>query len=309
MAEISRRTFLARTGVLAAALATGGLAWARPAEGQAADDLLDPLLEGLDPILQALTIDTISGMSAFVVPGTDPYSVAQGLTDPRPGGVAAENPRFMLDALDKKFLPIPDTAARSLAEGFLTSASAIPLPAELVDLLQDGADGLDDLVLGVLENDHVVPTALVIAMYFNFAASLVNPASVVGTFISPFANLAFEEKGAAFAMIEEQHADLVQGIDSNLPEPLDESVSGLLHFVPGALLEFIGFGTYSEFHQLDRSIDPLTLQGRPVGWEISGYQEGLLTAGHGWDELLGYHKGVRAVEGSWDNGEGVLDRA
>lgn len=309
MTEISRRTFLARTGVLAAALATGGLAWVRPAEGQAADDLIGPLLEGLDPILQALTVDTISGMSAFVVPSTDPYSVAQGLTDPRPGAIAAENPRFMIDALDKKFLPIPDTAARSLAESFLTSASAIPLPDELVDLLQQGADGLDDLLLGVLENDHAVPTALVIAMYFNFAASLVNPASVAGTFISPFANLQWAEKGAAFAMIEEQQTDLVEAIDSNLPQPLDESVSGLLRFVPGALLEFIAFGTYSEFHQLDRDVDPLRLQGRPVGWELSGYQTGMLQAGHGWDELIGYHKGVRAVEGSWDNGEGVLDHA
>ena len=50
-------------------------------------------------------------------------------------------------------------------------------------------------------------------------------------------------------------ADLVHGIDSNLSEPLDESVSGLLHFVPGALLEFIAFGTYSEFHQLDRMVE------------------------------------------------------
>ena len=310
MQEISRRTFLARTGVLAAAVAATGLAWpGRLARARGADDLLEPLLPGLDPVLQALTVDTISGMSAFVVPSTDPYSVAQGLTDPRPGAVAAENPRFMLDALDKRFLPIPDTAARALAEGFLTSASAIPLPSELVGPLQGGADGLDELLLGVLENDQVVPTALVIAMYVNFAASLVDPASVAGTFISPFANLSFAEKGAAFAMIEEQHADLVQGIDSQLPEPLDESVSGLLHFVPGALLEFIAFGTYSEFHQLDRSVDPRRLQGRPVGWEISGFQEGMLERGHGWDELLGYHKGVRAVDGSWDNGEGVLDRA
>jgi hypothetical protein len=137
----------------------------------------------------------------------------------------------------------------------------------------------------------------------------VSPAALAGPFISPFANLPWEGKGAAFAMIEEQHAALVAAIDGNLPQPLDESVSGLLRFVPGALLEFTAFGTFSEFHQLDRSVDPMRLQGRPVGWDLTRYQEGMLEAGRGWDELLGYHKDVRAVSGSWDNGEGVLGGA
>ena len=306
---ISRRTFLVRTGVLAASVAAPGVPWHRPAGAQEADDLIAPLLDGIDPVLQALSVDTISGLCAFLVPSTDPYSVAQGLTDDAPGAIAAEAPRFMLDALDKRFLPIPDTAARALAEAFLTSVSDIPLPAELTSVIQGGADSLDDLLLSVLENDHTVPLALVIAMYLNLAASLVDPASVAGTFVSPFANLSWAEKGAALAMIEEQHADLVQSIDSNLPEPLDRSVSGLLKFVPGALAEFVGFGTYSEFHRYDRQRDPLRLQGRPVGWELSRYQEGMLEAGDGWPELLGYHNGVRAVRGSWDNGEGVLGRA
>jgi len=311
---VSRRSFLVRTGVLTAAAVLARPAWSSPpARAQSVDDLLEPLLGGLDPVLALLTTDAISAMGAFVVPSTDPYSVAQGLTDERPGAVAAETTRFILDALDKQFLPIPDTAARTLAEAFLASARDLPIPLELpagiTDLLRDGADALDDLLLQLLVNDQVVPTGLVIAMYFNLAATLVDPTSLVGPFVSPFANLAWEDKGAAFAMIEGQHADLVQALDSHLTAPLDESVSGLLHFVPGALLEFIGFGTYSEFHQLDRSADPLRLQGRPVGWELTGFQEGMLQAGHGWDELIGYHKGVRSVSGSWDQGEGVLDRA
>ncbi len=308
--KLSRRSFLARTGVLAAAAAVGGAALRPVAAGaQPADDVRDALLPGLDPVLQALSYDAYAGLGAFVVPGTDAYSVAQGLTDPRPGAIAAENPRFLLDALDKKFLPIPDTAARSLAEGFLANATALPLPPELLELLPEGADQLDELLLALLENDHVVPTGLVIAMYLNFAATLVDPASVAGTFVSPFANLSWAEKGAALAMLEEQQAELVNALDDSLPQPLEDSVSGLIRFAVGALLEFTAFGAFSEFHQLDRSVDPLRLQGRPVGWELTGYQPGMLERGRGWDELIGYHNDVRAVSGSWDKGEGVLGDA
>ena len=299
--RFSRRSFLARTGLLAAAASTApGLLVARPAGAQPADEVLDALLPGLDPVLQALSVDAFAGLGAFVIPSTDPYSVAQGVTDPRPGAIAAEQPRFLLDALDKKFLPIPDTAARSLTEAFLANATALPLPPELLDLLPEGADQLDELLLSLLENDHVVPTGLVIAMYLNFAATLVDVASVAGAFVAPFANLAWADKGAALAMIEEQHADLVAALDAGLPQPLEDSVSGLLRFAAGALLEFTAFGAFSEFHQLDRTVDPLGLQGRPVGWELTGYQAGMLRRGRGWDELIGYHNGVRAVEGSWD---------
>ena len=298
--RLSRRSFLARTGLLAAAATAPGLLTQRVAGAQPVDDVLDALLPGLDPVLQALSVDAFSGLGAFVIPSTDPYSVAQGVTDPAPGAIAAEQPRFLLDALDKKFLPIPDTAARSLTEAFLTNATALPLPPELLDLLPDGADQLDELLLALLENDHVVPTGLVIAMYLNFAATLVDVASVAGPFVAPFANLPWADKGAALAMIEQQHPDLVSALDANLPQPLEDSVSGLLRFAAGALLEFTAFGAFSEFHQLDRTIDPLRLQGRPVGWELTGFQPGMLERGRGWDELIGYHNGVRAVEGSWD---------
>lgn len=308
--RMSRRAFLVRTGVAAAVATAGrGMVGAAPAGAQPLDDLLDGVLPGLDPVLQALAVDAFAGLGAFVVPSTDPYSVAQGLTDDRPGAIAAENPRFMLDALDKKFLPIPDTAARALAEAFLANATALPLPDELLDLLPVGADQLDELLLGLLENDHVVPTGLVLAMYLDLAATLVDPGAVVGSFTAPFANLSWAQKGAALAMIEEQQAELVNALDDGLPQPLEDSVSGLIRFAIGALLEFVAFGSYSEFHQLDRAADPLRLRGRPVGWELTGYQPGMVERGHGWDELIGYHNGVPAVSGSWDAGEGILGRA
>lgn len=304
---LSRRTFLVRAGLAGAAVAVGQAATRRPAAAQSAGDLLGPLLEQLNPVLQQLAHDTLGGICAFVVPGPDPFSQAQGLTDDRPGAVAAGNIDFMLASLDN-FLPFPDTAAKALVQSFAAGVSHVPVPAELTGGLLDGADAMDEVLLALLENDEAIPTSLLIAGYFNLAASLVSPASVAGGFTSPFANLTFEEKGTAFAMIEEEHADLVAMIDSGLPEPLDSSISGLLKFVPGAVLEFVAFGTYSEWHAFDPD-QPFRLRERPVGWELSRYQEGQLEAGHGWDEFQGYYRNVRAVEGSWDRGEGVRDRA
>jgi hypothetical protein len=307
--SLSRRSFLARTGLLAAGVAVGhGLVRPSGARAQSADDLLGPLLEGMDPVLAAMAVDALAGIGAFVVPSTDDYSVAQGVTDDRPGAIAAENPAFLLDALDKKFLPFPDTAAAALAQAFLTGTTALPLPGELAAGLLEVADQVDAALNTLIDNDQTVPTSAVIAGYFNFVATMVDPSSIAGEFTAPFANLSWEDKAEVFRMIEEDHADLAAQIDGDLDEPMSDSVSGLLKFVPGALLEFAAFGSYSEFHVYDRDADPMRLADRPVGWQLTGYQEGMLSAGQGWDEFLGYHKGVRDVAGSWDRGEGVAER-
>jgi hypothetical protein len=93
--------------------------------------------------------------------------------------------------------------------------------------------------------------------------------------------------------LEGPDSDLVALIDENLPEPLRQSVSGLLKFVGGALLEFGGFGTYSEYGQFDPSTK--TLKGRPVGWELTGYQPNGPV--EGWNELKGYYQGRKEVTG------------
>jgi hypothetical protein len=90
--EFSRRAFLQRTGLAGLALALPGL--------------LE--LHGLvdDAIAQSadVTEDTLNGLIAFMVPGDDPYSVAQGQTAPGPGGVAANVVRTFIGNLDM-FVP------------------------------------------------------------------------------------------------------------------------------------------------------------------------------------------------------------
>jgi hypothetical protein len=51
-----------------------------------------------------LTADTLNGLIAFVFPGDDPYSAAQGVTAPGPGGVAANVVATFIDNLNH-FVP------------------------------------------------------------------------------------------------------------------------------------------------------------------------------------------------------------
>jgi hypothetical protein len=72
---------------------------------------------------------------------------------------------------------------------------------------------------------------------------------------------------------------------------LKASVSGLLKFVGGALIEFATFGAYSEYGVLDR--DAKKLRKRPVGWTLTGYQpDGPV---EGWDDFIGYYQGRKEV--------------
>ncbi|HEX9767108.1 MAG TPA: twin-arginine translocation signal domain-containing protein, partial [Nitriliruptorales bacterium] len=289
--SLSRRNFLVRTGVLGAMVATAQSGLRLPAFAQSADDLLGPVFSNLNPALQQLGIDAISGFSAFVVPGPDAYSEQQGLTEPRPGAVAALNPQFLIDVLDFDFVPLSDTGARAVTQALVTATTDIGIPQDLIDAIGlpalDGATTFDDLIIQLFENDQTIPTGLVIAMYLNLAASQVNPASMVpAPFTAPFANLSWADKGAAVQAIEEQHAGLAEMLDANLPEPVEVTVSGLIKFAIGALLEYAAFGTYTEYAMFDPD-NPMTLKGRPVGWEISGFQPGQLTSGEGWDEFLG----------------------
>jgi hypothetical protein len=93
---LSRRAFLQRAGLFAGALASVDLV-----------ALLDK--KGLLATAQAqsadLTVDTLSGLIAFVVPGNDPYSVAQGEKANGPGGIAAGGVEALIAGLDR-YVPV-----------------------------------------------------------------------------------------------------------------------------------------------------------------------------------------------------------
>jgi hypothetical protein len=285
---LSRRQFLARAGVLGAAVTLArlpGSDWT----AQAADI---PGLDQFAALLRELARDTFSGLIAFVVPGPDPYSVAQGVSTPAPGGIDAKGVDFIMYAADH-FAPFPDEYFRPLVRSMATGAEGTPLqlPAPLQAASDDTAAQLDDAFKAMFENNQAIPLSSLFALTLNFLATTVNPASAHGQFLSPFARLSFDEKASAFEMFEKPDPDMVAMIDANLSEPLHESVSGLMRFAAGALLEFAAFGSYSEFGVFDAATR--TVSKRAVGWDLSKYQPGV----DGWDELKGYYQGRKRVTG------------
>lgn len=288
--DLGRRTFLARMGVLGAAAAIPALAAPSAA---AAPSALSPLVGLLRPVLAELARDTISGLVVMVCPGPDAYSRAQGTPREEPGALEARGTDFMLGALDA-FVPFPDQLATPLAAALATAVDDIglPVPPGLLGPLFPTAWSLDRVLLELLENDEALPLSLVVALLLNVVATQVNPLALNGPFLSPFARLTLDEKCRAFELLEGPDADLVALLDAGLPEPLRSSISGLLRFLAGALLEFSAFGSYNEWGVYDAR--SRTVSERPVGWELSGYQpDGVVD---GWDDFLGYYEGRTEVE-------------
>jgi hypothetical protein len=291
---VNRRQFLLRTGTLGAAAAVT----LYPSVARAAG-LLDPVIEDIaGPALKLLARDTVAGLIAFEVPGPDPYSQAQGVTDTRPGGIDAKAVDVLMVDLDD-FLPFPDTYVHALAASLTTAVSDIPIPLDLLGpLAQLGeqlAAQMDDALRSLLQSDAAVPLSLVIAMMLNFLAVQVNPGALAGPFpTSPFANLSFGDKARAMDALENADSQLVAALDSGAPQPLKVSLSGLLKFVGGALQEFGTYLSYGEGGVFDPRTK--TVSQRPVGWDLSNYMPGRTTPADGWDEFLGYFEGRQSTE-------------
>jgi hypothetical protein len=289
----NRRTFLWRTGSLGAAASVA----LYPSIARAAG-VLDPVLDQIAaPALKVLARDTIAGLVAFEVPGSDKYSRAQGVTSTRPGGIDAKATDVFLVDLDG-FLPVPDTYVHALAASFTTSVSDIPIPLDLLGPLamlgEKFAPQMDDALRSLTQSDTTVPLSLVIALMLNFLATQVNPTSIVGPIpTSPFANLSFDDKAKAFEALEATDSQLLATLDSNAPEPLKDSLSGLLKFVGGALQEFGAYLSYGEWGVFDPQTK--TVSKRPVGWDLSNFMPGRTTPADGWNEFLGYFQGRQST--------------
>jgi hypothetical protein len=299
--DLSRRTFLARIGVLGASallLPSCGPAPATGTEAAALD--LGGIVNLLLPVLSDLARDTMNGFVAFNLPGQDAYSKAQGTPRGEPGGMEAGGTDFLINNLDR-FLPLPDQLVRPATAALFTALHDLPLPIApgLLGLL-GGLLGpasvtlgmLDNAVSAILANNETAPLSLPVALLLNYVATVVNPLSLKGPFLSPFARLSFADKAKALEMIESSQSQLVALVDGQIPEPLKDSVSGLLKFFGGALYEFAAFGNVGESQKFDPQTRTVT--GRPVGWQLTGFLPDN-QPGDGWDDLIGYYQDRREV--------------
>jgi hypothetical protein len=150
---ISRRVLLTRAGVAGLAAA---LAQVAPIAHRAG--LLDEALA----LETDITLDTLSGVVAFILPGNDEYSKAQGEFTGEPGAIAADTARQLKQDVDE-FVP----------------ASVVPG-----------------------QNAQPLPASGAVAALFNAYALRVNPAAANGAFLSPFARLSFKEKAEVFRLLE-----------------------------------------------------------------------------------------------------------
>jgi hypothetical protein len=287
---VGRRAFLARMGLLGAVFGAGALLPRSALASAAPGDVFPGLVDTLRLVLAELARDTINGLSVFTLPGSDEYSRAQGTPRSGPGGLEAKTTDFLIDSLDN-YVPYPDEIARPIAQAFATALVDTGSPLPGLDRLPLEAMRLDEELRLLLENDGTLPLSVAIAGLLNLVATQVNPLAVNGPFLSPFARLSYADKARAFALLEGPDADLVARLDTEFPEPLRDSVSGLLRFVGGALLEFASFGAYNEYAVFDRGTKQL--RGQPVGWQLCRYQSHGPV--EGWDELVGYYQGRTEV--------------
>jgi hypothetical protein len=127
--EVSRRAFLHRAGALGLAAALAELPIVLGRRG-----LLDQALaQSID-----LTTDTLNGLAAFVLPGDDPYSVAQGESHPGPGAIAARTVPALIDALDA-YVPATTVVAGD---------RSLPASGGVATLLNDYALQVDPAATG-----------------------------------------------------------------------------------------------------------------------------------------------------------------
>lgn len=114
---ISRRSFITRAGILGGVAALGQLGLLVPERALAQTP--------------AATVEALNGLVAFVVPGPDAYSIAQGQTSSSPGAIAAGTTQALIDLLDH-FVPATpgfDVPASGGVAAFLDSTALQVNPA------------------------------------------------------------------------------------------------------------------------------------------------------------------------------------
>lgn len=214
----------------------------------------------------------------------------QGVSSPTPGAVAAGAPQLLALVLNQ-FLRDP-TAITFLLERFADELSGVEIP---------GGGDVCHAIGSAIDQEGTVPLSPLITGLLSSLALSVDPASVAGPHLAPFANLSWSQKAEVWRRFEEDLPALVKPAPALLEVPivsaaleLAETAGGVLEYAGGVLLPIVGLFTYAEDLAWDRETD--TFHHRPVGWTISGYLPGEDRPVDGWDELIGYYQGRTSAD-------------
>ncbi|HIV73105.1 MAG TPA: hypothetical protein H9903_19370 [Candidatus Aquabacterium excrementipullorum] len=278
--RLTRRRFA--TSAIGTACAAATLpALTGPAVGQLATP---SRVERLRAMFNLLARDTLAGVSAFAVPGSDLYSLWQGLSTFQVGGVAARNDAFLTFMFDN-YLPLPPPLGGTLGMSLGASLRGLSLP------LGDGTTlNLGNALTELLNATDSLPLSTLLALLLNALALTVQPASLVGPFLSPFSRLSWKNKARVLELLENPGPEVMRAMGP-IPDPLLKTVIGYVQLIAVGLLAFAGFGSYSEWAALDPATR--TLRSRPVGWALSKYQPNGPV--EGWDDFKGYYQNRRSA--------------
>lgn len=279
---LSRRRFTAALGTISTLAGVAPAALHSPLA--LAQTTSPSQLERLNAMLNLFARDTLAGVSAFAVPGSDLYSLVQGRSTLQAGGIAAKNDAFLVFMFDN-YLPLPPPLGTTLAGSLGTPLRGISLP------LGDGTRfNVGAAVTELLNTRDSLPLATIVALLLNAVALSVRPSSILGPFLSPFSRLSWKDKARVLELFENPGKEVLDAM-GNVPTGLVKTVLAYVQLIALGLLAFAGFGSYSEWAFLD----PATrqLRSRPVGWTLSRYQPNGPV--EGWDEFLGYYQNRRSA--------------
>lgn len=280
-ARLTRRRFNAALG---GATAIGAVPLGLHSGPALAQSTTPSQLERLSAQLNLFARDTMAGVSAFAVPGSDLYSIVQGLATFQQGGVAAKNDAFLVFMFDN-YLPLPPPLGTSLATALSAPLRKVSLPNG-----SGGSVNLGTTVAEVLNSKDSLPLATLVALLLNALALTVRPGSLIGPFLSPFSRLSWKDKARVLELLENPGPEVMQAVGS-VPDPLVKTLLAYVQLIALGLLAFAGFGSYSEWAVLNPATRQLTA--RPVGWTLSKYQPNGPV--EGWNEFQGYYQNRRSA--------------
>lgn len=299
-----RRQLLIGSGLLGAAAAVnpgmafagwghGRWGWGNPEQNV---EPVDWTVEQMRTALNALRDDTFFALTAFGVPGNDPYSEYQGVSTPYPGGITTRADLYVAGGTDL-LVPMPTEFMKQMLASIATYLRFSPMDIPEMASEDVGENGewilenLDRSLIEYLEGE--VSNSVMAALLLNLAATRV-AGSVDGPFPSPFANLTWEQKAQVFEELENENSWLKRAITWAIPDwNYREAAPGVLISFVSFMLRVIGFGSYCEFAVFNPATREVVQ--RPLGWVLSQYAPDAPPSGIGSDDLIGYFQGRRSV--------------